>query len=217
MGDHRVVYGKQKACGEKGGETGSVTAWGATFSQQIASRRRVWPILYVLRTWTRPSSPPVELKLLCVVEGRTLNTVRDRDTHHVLRRSAWLPSPQPTTPTYGSVLPSGFRPTHPKASLVAQWQRICLQCRRCWFHPCLRRSPGVGNGHQLQDSCLGNSMDRGAWQAIDHRVTQSQAWLKQLKTQHAHQDCNSSRMGPDLPADLSETSLELSYLCSGLA
>ena len=27
------------------------------------------------------------------------------------------------------------------------------------------RSPGEGNGNPLQYSCLGNSMDRGAWQA----------------------------------------------------
>jgi len=25
------------------------------------------------------------------------------------------------------------------------------------------RSPGEGNGHPLQYSCLGNPMDRGAW------------------------------------------------------
>ena len=32
----------------------------------------------------------------------------------------------------------------------------------------LRRSPGVGNGNQLQYSCLENSTDRGAWwSAID--------------------------------------------------
>ena len=31
--------------------------------------------------------------------------------------------------------------------------------------PGLRRSPGEGNGNRLQDSCLGNPMDRGAWQA----------------------------------------------------
>ena len=33
------------------------------------------------------------------------------------------------------------------------------------------RSPRVGNGNALQDSCLENSMDRGAWQATDHGVT----------------------------------------------
>ena len=32
------------------------------------------------------------------------------------------------------------------------------------------RSPGVGNGNQLQYSCLGSSMDRGAWWAIVHGV-----------------------------------------------
>ena len=39
--------------------------------------------------------------------------------------------------------------------------------------PVLGRSPGVGNGHPLQSSCLENPMDRGAWRAIDHRVTES--------------------------------------------
>ena len=29
--------------------------------------------------------------------------------------------------------------------------------------PELERSPGEGNGNPLQDSCLGNPMDRGAW------------------------------------------------------
>ena len=35
-------------------------------------------------------------------------------------------------------------------------------------------SPGEGNGNPLQYSCLGNPMDRGAWQATVQRVTQSQ-------------------------------------------
>jgi len=33
----------------------------------------------------------------------------------------------------------------------------------------LERSPG-GNGNRLQYSCLGNPMDRGAWQATVHVV-----------------------------------------------
>ena len=33
------------------------------------------------------------------------------------------------------------------------------------------RSPGGGNGNPLQYSCLGNPMDRGAWQAAVHGVT----------------------------------------------
>ena len=32
------------------------------------------------------------------------------------------------------------------------------------------RSPGEGNGYPLQDSCLGNSMDRRAWQATVNGV-----------------------------------------------
>ena len=32
------------------------------------------------------------------------------------------------------------------------------------------RSPGGGRGNPLQYSCLENSMDRGAWQAMVHRV-----------------------------------------------
>ena len=32
--------------------------------------------------------------------------------------------------------------------------------------PGLGRSPGEGNGNPLQYCCLGNPMDRGAWQTI---------------------------------------------------
>ena len=35
------------------------------------------------------------------------------------------------------------------------------------------RSPGEGNGYPSQCSCLENSMDRGAWQATVHGVTES--------------------------------------------
>ena len=34
--------------------------------------------------------------------------------------------------------------------------------------------PEEGNGNPLQYSCLENSMDRGAWQALVHGVTKSQ-------------------------------------------
>ena len=44
--------------------------------------------------------------------------------------------------------------------------------------PVLGRSPGVGNGHPLQYSCLENPMDRGAWWATVHGViTKSWTWL----------------------------------------
>ena len=41
-------------------------------------------------------------------------------------------------------------------------------------NPGLGRSPGGGHGNPLQYSCLVNPMEREAWQATVHRVTQSQ-------------------------------------------
>ena len=38
-------------------------------------------------------------------------------------------------------------------------------------------SPGEGNGNPLQDSCLENPMDRGAWRATVRVVAKSQTWL----------------------------------------
>ena len=40
--------------------------------------------------------------------------------------------------------------------------------------PGMGRSPGEGNGNLLQDSCPGNPMDRGAWQATVHGVAKRQ-------------------------------------------
>ena len=43
--------------------------------------------------------------------------------------------------------------------------------------PVCRRSPGGGNGYPLQYSYLENSMERGAWWAIAHGVSESRARL----------------------------------------
>jgi len=48
------------------------------------------------------------------------------------------------------------------------------QCRRHMFDPWLRRFTGEGNSYPLQYSCLGNPMDRGAWQATLHGVPKNQ-------------------------------------------
>ena len=42
------------------------------------------------------------------------------------------------------------------------------------------RSPGEGNHYPLQYSCLENSMDREAWQAIIHGVTKSWTQLSNI-------------------------------------
>ena len=43
--------------------------------------------------------------------------------------------------------------------------------------PRLGRSPGGEHGNPLKYSCLGNSMDRGAWWILVHDVAKSQPWL----------------------------------------
>ena len=42
------------------------------------------------------------------------------------------------------------------------------------------RFPGEGNGNPLQYSCLENSKDREAWQAIVHGVAKESAITEQL-------------------------------------
>ena len=42
------------------------------------------------------------------------------------------------------------------------------------------RFPGRGNNNPLQYPCPENPMDKGAWWATVHGVTQSQTWLKWL-------------------------------------
>ena len=53
--------------------------------------------------------------------------------------------------------------------------------RRCRFNPWVGKIPEGGNGHTLQCTFLGNSMDRGAWQAIAHGIAKSQTQLNEHK------------------------------------
>jgi len=48
------------------------------------------------------------------------------------------------------------------------------------------RSPGEGQGNQLQYPFLENSMDRGDWWATLHGVTKSWTKLSSLAHTHAH-------------------------------
>ena len=54
--------------------------------------------------------------------------------------------------------------------------------------PGLGRSPGEGNGYPLQYSCLENPMDRGAWWATVHGITQSWTWLSDWHCIYVHKD-----------------------------
>ena len=56
---------------------------------------------------------------------------------------------------------------------MAQMVKNVHNARDCGLIPGLERTPGEGNGNPLQDSCLENRMDRGAWWATVHGVTQS--------------------------------------------
>ena len=47
--------------------------------------------------------------------------------------------------------------------------------------PGLGRAPGEGNGNPLHYSCLGNPLDRGAWQVIVHVVAKTQTQLSMHK------------------------------------
>ena len=47
------------------------------------------------------------------------------------------------------------------------------------------RFPGGRHGNPLQNSCLENPMDRGAWRATVHGVAKSQTRLSNLALTHA--------------------------------
>ena len=47
------------------------------------------------------------------------------------------------------------------------------------------RFPEEGNGNPIQYSCLRNRLDRGAWQAIVHKVAKESNTIQQLNNSHA--------------------------------
>ena len=62
------------------------------------------------------------------------------------------------------------------ASLVAQMvkKKSSYSVGGLCSNPGPGRSPGEGHGNLLQYSCLENPMDRGAWWATVHGVTENQ-------------------------------------------
>ena len=60
----------------------------------------------------------------------------------------------------------------------------CRRHKRHGFNPWVGKIPWRRHGNPLQYSCLGNTINRGAWQATVHSVAESQTQLKQF-TMHA--------------------------------
>ena len=58
-----------------------------------------------------------------------------------------------------------------------RWWRSACKAGDLGLIPGSGRSPGEGNGYPVQNSCLENSMDRGAWWAIVHAIAKSQTQL----------------------------------------
>ena len=99
--------------------------------------------------------------------------------------------------TRSPILQADSLPAEPQGKPMWTWTESILRC--CLFPrgvpqdsvvknlpakaadpgsiPGSRRSPGGGSGNPLQYSCLGNPMDRGAWRATVHGVTNSQTRL----------------------------------------
>ena len=67
-------------------------------------------------------------------------------------------------------LPSGENAGLPDGSVV---KNLLASAGNAALISGLEKSPGEGNGNPLQYSCLGNPMDRGAWWAAAHGVSES--------------------------------------------
>ena len=62
----------------------------------------------------------------------------------------------------------------------------CRRCKRRGSNPWIGKSSRKGNGSLLQDSCLGNPMDRRPWQDTVLGVTKSQTRLSTPTHNHIH-------------------------------
>ena len=62
-----------------------------------------------------------------------------------------------------------------------------FQCRRCGFNPWVGKIPCKRKWQPTQYSCLGNPINRGAWWATVHRVTESDTTeVTELAHTHTH-------------------------------
>ena len=86
-------------------------------------------------------------------------------------------APAPRPDQRGRMMNGGGRSN---LCMLPRWP--ACRCRRHDSIPGLGRSPGGGNGNLLSCSFLENPMDRGAWRAAVHRVTELDM-TEQLSTQ----------------------------------
>ena len=74
----------------------------------------------------------------------------------------------------------------PVGSVVKNLPENAEYARDMSLIPKLGRYPKEENGNTLQYSCLENSMNRRAWQAIVHGVTKSWTWLSTHRSTNPH-------------------------------
>ena len=73
----------------------------------------------------------------------------------------------------------------PGATVAKNLSANAEDARNTGLIPGSGRSSGEGKGIPVQYSCLGNPMDREAWQAIVHGVTKNRPWLSIQTQTHA--------------------------------
>ena len=125
-----------------------------------AEWEEAWGKLFVVHGGCIPVPVPREDPCLCTVSVALLF---GGPLHHDLKlhRFSWLP----TLLGAASQVALGVKNLPTRAG----------DKRRCGSILGLGKSLGAGNGHLLQYSCMENSMDRGAWQALVHKVAESDA------------------------------------------
>ena len=67
--------------------------------------------------------------------------------------------------------------------VVSVVKNLCTNAGEVGSIPGLERSPREENGNPLQYSCLGNLIDRGAWQDIVHEVAKELDSTKETEQQ----------------------------------
>ena len=81
-----------------------------------------------------------------------------------------LPCPSPTPRARSNTCPN--QPMHLKALVAQMVKKSVCKAGDLGLLPGSGRSSGEGNGSPLHYSCLENPMDRGAWRATAHGVTE---------------------------------------------